>query len=349
MTRRGTCWIASLLVLALAGSAGATDRVRLLAGQTINGEVVEMSPTEVKVDINGVKRPYPVNQIDFIQFEDEPKELTNARNLLRAGKLAEALSAIKKVNVDDAKREAIKQDVEFYKAILMARLALAGSGSLKEAGRHLYDFEKAGKNNYHYLEASVVFGDMLVSSGMYEKAEPYYARLAATPWPEYRVRSAVLSGRALEAQKKYDKAIEKYDEALAIEGEGSEIESQHLAAQLGKATSLAASGKNDDAVKLIQQVIDKADPEDQDLHARAYVALGNCFKAAGKPKDALWAFLKVDLIYFYSPEQHAEALANLATLWAKVDKNDRAAQAKAQLEQRYPHSRWVKAAAAPNG
>ena len=42
-------------------------------------------------------------------------------------------------------------------------------------------------------------------------------------------------GRALEAQKKYDKAIEKYDEALAIDGEGAEVESQHLAAQLGKA------------------------------------------------------------------------------------------------------------------
>jgi tetratricopeptide (TPR) repeat protein len=227
---------------------------------------------------------------------------------------------------------------------------LAGSGSLKEAGKHLFDFEKSGKNNYHYLEASAALGDLLVSSGLYDKAETYYAHLAQTPWPEYRIRSAVLLGRVLEAQKKYDKAIEKYDEALAIDGDGAEVEGQRLASQLGKATSLAASGKNDEAVKLIQQVIEQADPDNQELYARAYVALGNCFKTAGKPKDALLAFLEVDLLYPNAPEQHAEALANLATLWAKVDKADRAAQAKAQLVQRYPHSRWVKAAAAaPSG
>jgi len=76
---------------------------------------------------------------------------------------------------------------------------------------------------------------------------------------------------------------------------------------------LAAGGKIDEAVALINDVIAKADPENQELYARAYVALGNCYKAAGKPKDALLAFLEVDLLYPTSPEQHAEALANLAT------------------------------------
>ena len=155
MSRPGSFWISSLIVLAIAGRASAVDRLRLTGGQTVNGEVVEMSPTEVKVETNGVRKPYPVNQIDSIQFDDEPKELTTARNLLHAGKMAEALSAIKRANVAEVKREAIKQDIEFYRAILMARLALAGNGSLKEAGKHLFDFEKSGKNNYHYLEASV--------------------------------------------------------------------------------------------------------------------------------------------------------------------------------------------------
>jgi len=104
------------------------------------------------------------------------------------------------------KRDEIKQDVEFYRAILMARLALAGSGSVKDAGKHLFDFDNLRKNNYHFLEASAALGDLLVATGKVDKAEPYYARLAATPWPEYRIRAAVLMGRALEAQKQYDKS-----------------------------------------------------------------------------------------------------------------------------------------------
>jgi tetratricopeptide (TPR) repeat protein len=128
---------------------------------------------------------------------------------------------------------------------------------------------------------------------------------------------------------------------LDITAEGKEADSQHFAAQLGKASALAAGGKIDDAVKLVNDVIAKADPDNQEIYARAYVALGNCYKAAGKPKDALLAFLEVDLLYPNSPEQHAEALANLAMLWAKVDKADRAAQARSQLQGKYPHSRWL--------
>jgi tetratricopeptide (TPR) repeat protein len=291
--------------------------------------------------MSGVPKTFAVNQIEFIQFDDEPKDLTNARNLIRNGKLAEALALIKRINLAEVKRDDIKQDVEFYEAILMARLALAGSGSLKDAGKHLFDFESARKNSYHFLEASAALGDLLVATGKVDKAEPYYARLAATPWPEYRIRAAVLMGRALEMQKQYDEAIKKYDEALDITAEGKEVDSQHFAAQLGKASALAAGGKIDDAVKLVNEVIAKADPDNQEIYARAYVALGNCYKAAGKPKDALLAFLEVDLLYPSSPEQHAEALANLAMLWAKVDKADRAAQARSQLEGKYPHSRWV--------
>jgi tetratricopeptide (TPR) repeat protein len=352
MTRPAIFWILGLVALALTGTASASDHIRLVAGQTINGDVTEMSSTEVKVDASGVPKNYSVNQIESIQFDDEPKELTTARNALRGGKYAEAVAAIKRVSLTDVKREEIKQDVEFYKALLLARLALAGNGSLKEAGKHLFDFEKAHKNNYHYLEASATLGDLLVATGNVDKAETYYARLGATPWPEYRIRAAVLAGRALESQKLYERAIAKYDEALEITGEGSEVENQRLTAQLGKATSLAASDKVDEAVTLIREVIDKADTENSELYARAYVALGNCYKTAGKPKDALLAFLEVDLLYPNSPEQHAEALANLTTLWAKVDKADRAAQARAQLQQRYPNSRWVKEAkeaAAPSG
>ena len=154
MTRHGILWIFE------PGNSDhprrtalASDHIRLLTGPTINGDVVEMGPNEVKVDMSGVPKTFSVNQIDYIQFDDEPKDLTEARAKMRAGKLHEALALINRVKLGDVKRDDIKQDVEFYKAILMARLALAGGGSLKDAGKRLLDFEKARKNSYHYLEA----------------------------------------------------------------------------------------------------------------------------------------------------------------------------------------------------
>jgi hypothetical protein len=223
----------------------------------------------------------------------------------------------------------------------MARLAMAGSGDMKDAGRLLFAFEQKNASNYHYFAACEVLGDLLVADRKYDKAEPFYAKLASAPWPDYKIKATVLTARTLEAQKQYAKAIKKYEEAEGMEGDTKEVEGQKLTALLGKATSLAGAGKTEDAVKIVLDVIAKADAENVDLQARAYNALGNCFKTAGKPKDAIIAFLHVDGLYFGAPEQHAEALANLKELWPKVDKQDRANQAAEQLKDRYPNSRWA--------
>ena len=233
------------------------------------------------------------------------------------------------------------QDVEFYKALCAAKLALGGTGSKAEAGRSMLLFEKAHKNSFHYFEACEMLGDLLVSLGKFDQAETYYNKLAEAPWPEYKMRAGLLSGRALLGQKEFGRATAKFDEVLEQRGDGKEAERSKMAASLGKATAIAGAGKTADAIKLIDDIIAKADPENQELHARAYDALGNCYLAAGKKKDAIVAFLHVDLLYSRYPEQHAEALANLATLFAEEGKADRANQARAALKEKYPTSAWA--------
>jgi tetratricopeptide (TPR) repeat protein len=184
-------------------------------------------------------------------------------------------------------------------------------------------------------------GDLLSAVNRAEQAEKYYAKLSSAPWPEHKMRSSVLVGRALVAQKQFDRAIAKFDDALAAGADVKQGDSLRLAATLGKASAMAGAGKTDDAIRSVEEVIAKAQAEDQELHARAYIVLGNCHKAANRKKEALLAFLHVDLLYSRFAEQHAEALANLATLWAEVNKADRAAQARATLEEKYPTSAWA--------
>ena len=233
------------------------------------------------------------------------------------------------------------QDFEFYRALAAARLALAGSGSIAEAGRAMLVFEKAHKNSFHYFEACETIGDLLVALGKFDQAEAYYNKVAEAPWPQYKMHAGVLVGRALIGQKQFDRASQKFDEVLAMRASGKEAEQAKLAASLGKASALAGAGKTDEAVKLIDEIIAKADPENQELHARAYDELGNCYRAAGKKKDAIIAFLHVDLLYSRFPEQHAEALANLAALFAEDGKAERAAAARATLKEKYPTSNWA--------
>ena len=329
------------LLVGFSGSRlAAADRVKHATG-TQTGDITEISPTEIAVKLGATPKRFAVNVVDSVSFDGEPNDLAQARIAVHGGRYEDALAMLAKIDVDEIKRTEIVQDIEFFKALAAARLALAGSGNKTDAGRQLLAFEKAHASSFHYFETCEALGDLLAGLNKFDQAESFYAKLATAPWPDYKMRAGVLRGRALVSQKQYDLAAKQFDEVLAIDATGKDADRQKLAASLGKASALAGAGKSDEAIKLVESIIAKADAENLELHARSYIILGNCYKAANKKKEALLAFLHVDLLYSRFPEQHAEALANLATLWAEVDKADRAAQARNLLNEKYPHSAWA--------
>jgi tetratricopeptide (TPR) repeat protein len=116
---------------------------------------------------------------------------------------------------------------------------------------------------------------------------------------------------------------------------------QKMHAMVGKAVCLAATGKADEGIAMIEDLIAKNDPSDAKLFARAYNALGACYEKAGKTQDALLAYLHTDVLFFADREAHAEALYHLSKLWAAVNKSDRGVEAGTLLRSRYPGSRWA--------
>jgi tetratricopeptide (TPR) repeat protein len=331
----------ALVVGSTAAQSRAADRVRPLQGSTASGHLTSISPDELVIEVGTSTRTYPVNEVDLVQFESEPSELAQGRAAVHGGRYEDALPLLAKVNVAAIQRPEIAQDVEFYKGLAAARLALSGSGSKIDAGRSLLNFERSNKTSFHYYLTCETLGDLFASLNKADQAETFYDKLSAAPWPEYKMRANLLVGRTLVSQKQFDRAISRFDAVLSGDATGKDAERHKLAASLGKASAMAGAGKTDEAVKSVQEIIAKADPENQELHARAYNILGNCYKAAHKNKEALISFLHVDLLYSRFPEQHAEALANLATLWAEVDKTDRAAQARNLLKEKYPNSIWA--------
>ncbi|MBX7169183.1 MAG: tetratricopeptide repeat protein [Pirellulales bacterium] len=346
-----TSSLKSLAVLgafaSLVNAASALDQVRTTKA-TVNGTVQEITAQEIKVKKAGSSGDVvavPVNEVISIKFDGEDPQVNLARSAVLDGRYEDGLRLFGELEkkLGDARPE-LQQDLKFYQAWAAAKLALAGSGDVGKAGAQMREFVDGNASSYHYFPAAEVLGDLFAAVGAYDKALAIYDKVAAAPWPEYQMRAAVARGRALVLQGKPDEALASFNKALDVEApaDNPQVAAQRLAATLGQATCLAATGKTDDAIKQVEGVILAANPEDGQLHAQAYNTLGNCLRKASRPKDALLAFLHVDLLYSAFPQAHAEALANLAELWTELKQAQRAQEAAALLQERYKNSTWAK-------
>jgi len=333
-------FLVSAVLLTWSGVAAALDTIRLEEGQVV-GRIIEISATKVRVErgSSGIQE-VDAHRIETILYEGEPSVLKTAKLAVLAGRYEDALESLTRLELPANEKAEIKQDVQFYTAYCKARLALASNDqqAITEAGQLLVAFISQNANSYHFFPACRLVGDMLVALGKYAPAQEYYQQLTKAPWPEYQMLANVAVGNVLLAQNKVAEAQQRFEQALQISAAGPAADQQRLAATLGKARCLASAGQSDQAVGLIQEVIAKADPEDKQLHAMAYNALGLAYRKADKPKEALLAYLHTHVLYFSSPAEHIEALRNLVELFTELRQQERANQMAKVLQERYNRS-----------
>lgn len=337
-----------VLFLVLAGGfafapmaeAQSTDRIRMRSGSE-TGEVIKMTPVAVTIERGDKVTEVPVTEIRSIIFRGEPAELTQARLNATNGGYEAALNRLDSINLSNIREDFIKQEVEYYRAYCNAKLALLGSKPIRAAGTELNKFVTKNSQNYHFLEATELLGDLLATMGNYGAAQAKYQLLSKAPWPEYKMRSAVLVGQALLDQQKFEEALTQFNMALKIVDDSPGGKTQRLEAELGKAVATAATGNVDTGLQAVEQVIRDADPENAELLAGAYNALGACYSQSGQPKNALYAYLHTDLLYGRVANAHAEALAKLVPLWESIGQDGEARRARQMLLDQYPASRWA--------
>jgi Flp pilus assembly protein TadD len=107
-------------------------------------------------------------------------------------------------------------------------------------------------------------------------------------------------------------------------------------ASAGKAVALAQSGNAEVALELVKSLIAELNPTDVEMAARIYNAQGASYEASGDTEGAVMAYLHTHLMFSLQPDAHAEALKRLVELWPQVGKPERAAEARSELQQRYP-------------
>ncbi|HEY5313248.1 MAG TPA: hypothetical protein VIK18_12045, partial [Pirellulales bacterium] len=150
-----------------------------------------------------------------------------------------------------------------------------------------------------------------------------------------KMRAGILNGKALVAQKKYPEAQKAFADVvlLADQQKTPAAADEKVAALLGTADCLANEGKVDEGIKQVQDVIKGLDPENEPLQAEAFLTLGACYVKKHATKDALLAYLHVDIVYPSQTQAHIAALRQLAVLWNELGKADRSAQASQTLKE----------------
>lgn len=343
--RWGVVW--GLLVLAAATDARGqnVDSIQGISGAGEFGTVMEMSRTEVVFDVRGLKKKYAVNEIRRIKFAEEPRELTRGRDAALDEKYEEAKAELAKVVTDGITKPFLLQDIEYFRAYVEAQLALTAGGDKVNAVRVMRAFAEnpANQNSYHFFAAVRILGDLAVALNSFDNAVKYYGQLAEAPWPEYKMQASLYEAHALAAGQKWNEALGKYNEILAVASDSTEAKRQKKLAKAGKARCLAFAGSPEEGVKLAEELIAENDSQAEALlFGRAYVALGNCYLKMDQPQDALMAFLTVDTLFYREAETHAEALYHLVQLWRDVNKSDRAIKAQSLLQNRYGGTSWAK-------
>ena len=302
-----------------AGTAWPIDQIYTSTSQKpYFGKIISMTATVISFEPQRKDGPteIPANEITRIIFENSPDGLLAAQKAMLDGEYEKAIDALKKETPEDKRRE-VAEEIAFCRAYCTAQLALSGAADPIDAGKQMYAFITNSPNSFHYLKACELMGDICVTLGKFADAQKYYAKLGQAPWPDYKIRAQVALGRSYLAQDNAAAADKAFDDALNNDAPGELAEAQRTAARIGKARCMVLAGKTDLALRSLNEILDRTDEKHAEINAMAYNALGTALRKAGKPKEAILAFLHVHLVYSTQPDLDAEAVANLEKLFTE--------------------------------
>lgn len=333
--------LATAAVAASAASALAIDEIVPVGDQkVVLAKKVTVGRDEITVvDGRNQESKMPVANVLWVKFGGEPNELSDGREQARRnGKYEEVLAALSKLNKAQVTPPEAQADLAFYIALCKVKLALVGKETIDNAGKALVAFVRDYPQHYTYYEANELLGDLLRADKKYDRAVEFYGKLAANK--DMAARANALVGWTHLEQNKPDEAAKAFDAALADRSTGEAAEAQKRLAAVGKAACVVAKGQAAEAVKLVEDVIEKSPPEA--LDARMYNVLGAAQAKNNDAKAAVMAYLHVDLMYSQDPAEHAEALGNLKELWKQIGQPERGEEANRRLQRLYPTSTWAK-------
>jgi tetratricopeptide (TPR) repeat protein len=347
-----TCVASALAALVFTISpALANETIKLKRGEkNLVGDVTAVSKDEVTIKSSGPKgdiTKVPAGDIVSIDWTGDSPDLKVARNDENGLRFQKALDGYQKSLAASKAEKAGKVDLEFVIARTTAKMALGESAKVDDAIKKLDDFRSKNSDHYRYYEALSYLGQLYAAKKDYIKAQVTFEQIGKAKAKETQMAARIASGKLLLSQDKLDEAAAEYEAVVSQKVDGAAEESVRQEAVLGKSRIMIAQKKFDDALKLLEEVIAKAPADDVKVNAEAFLRQGDCLREQGNDKDALLAYLHVDVLFRSEKAVHAEALFRLSQLWDKVGQKTRGEEARELLRSDYESSEWAKQLKAP--
>lgn len=333
-------------------AAWAQDRVtfydrKLKKDDTVAGTIVSESPGQVvvKPTAGAGTRDVPAADIVDIIYEVPGRirpDYTQARgeerkiDTLPAGEerkqaLEEVIKNFQKLlrDLGADKQKFAQRHFQFKLARLQARLAEDDPAVAEGALQALTQFKKEHAEGWQIGSCAKLLARLQLDKGDVDAALKTYADLAALPGltKEARQECEVLSARALIRGKKLAEAEKRLQVILqSLPPE----DPQAVRARIHLAECMGASNKLDEAVQVLEELIAKT--SDNELKALAFNTLGDCNRYNNKVKEAVWAYLHVDILFHQDKREHTRAIEQLAKLFDELGDKTKAKQYQDKLK-----------------
>ena len=347
LPRSAAALAAAAIFLSTTSPGRAVETVARKGEKAVSGEITDISKTEVTIKAKSPKDEtikIPANEVQSISWTGEVPEANLARGDEAGGRYQRAIDNYTKALANSKSSNALaKTELEYGIIRSGARLALTDPSRMDEAIKKLDEFRSKQSGHYRYYDAVALLGQLYLAKKEFVKAQTAFDTLAKAPWKDAQTAAKIAIGRLMQAENKLDEALAAYEAVIAQSAEGGAEASQRQEALLGKSRVLISQKKFDEAQKLLQDVIKEADAEDAKVQAEANVRLGDCYRELGQDKDALLAYLRVEVLFSSEKALEAEALFHLTRLFEKVGQKGRAAEIRDKLEgDEFKNSEWAR-------
>jgi len=341
---RTACGSTTLLLFSLAVSVQAADTINKVDGTRVSGTITGGSKADLTIKPTiGDAVSVPTSEIASVSWDDATADFKLGLSDENGGRFDAAIARITKSKSEtETQQDQLKKDFDFVLARIAARQALADPSKIDAAIAQLDQFRKAGADHYRFYEATSLLGSVQLAKPDFAAARATFEQLAQAPSNDYKLSARIAQGRILMGEGQSDAAAKMFDEAIAAAGPSGSEQTRKYEAMLGKARALAAQGQHSEALTVLDEVTAKAPADATALQAEAYVLQGNSLQALNRNKEAVLAYLHVDILFPRESGFHAESLYHMARLWKTVQSPERGLDAENKLTTAYPNSSWTK-------
>ena len=335
----------TVLVSLLAPASLAVDIVtRRSDNSKIRGSISSATRSEIIVkSTSGTEIKIPITDVRRVQFDREPTALISARANEGSGAFELALEKYTKIQkgYNNSDRR-LSTELKFLIARTTAKMAATNPTKAVEAARLLADFRSKNGTNFRYLEATLMHAKLLGTNGKADEGKTLLAEVQQSSVSGYQLQAGVELGSLMLKSDDLDGALAAFTDVVKKSSDNANAKAALFAGLLGQASCLQKQNNHDQAVKVLDRIIEEASEFESSTLASAWLRKGDSLQVKKEIKAALLAYLHVDVLYPREAAQHAEALYQLSSLWGPAGHADRAAEASARLTSKYPNSMWAK-------